>query len=140
MNELRASFTRLRLFDAPLSAFQQNEAAALGLTIRPRTRLAFGLPYFFLTDFSTVTDSPNLPQIQRDNTWDISDSFSILRGHHTWTVGFEAIRFLLNYQQSNRHSRRVHIHGWLYFRCKQFRRRFAGGLSAWISDENTAKC
>jgi hypothetical protein len=101
VNELRASFTRLRLFDAPLSAFQQNEAAELGLDHPPTDPFAFGLPYFFLTDFSTVTDSPNLPQIQRDNTWDVSDSFSLLRGRHRWTMGVEAIRFLFNYQQSN---------------------------------------
>ena len=101
VNEARVSFTRLRLFDAPLSAFQQNEAAALGLNNPPSDPFAFGLPYFFLTDFSTVTDNPSLPQIQRDNTWDVSDSFTLLHGHHTWTVGFDASRFLLNYQQSN---------------------------------------
>src|SRR5581483_1088668 len=74
INELRLSFTRLRLFDTPVSAFQQNEAAALGIDNPPTDPFAFGLPYFFLTDFATVTDDPTLPQTQRDNSWNVSDS------------------------------------------------------------------
>jgi hypothetical protein len=101
INELRVSFTRLRLFDAPLSAFQTNEAAALGLDNPPTDPFAFGLPYFFLTDFSTVTDSPNLPQTQRDNTWNLSDAVTLVRGRHTWTIGADWSYFQFNYQQSN---------------------------------------
>ena len=101
INELRLSFTRLRLFDAPASAFKQNEAASLGLDNPPTDPFAFGLPYFFLTDYSTVTDSPNLPQIQRDNTWDFSDTMTFLRGRHTWTMGLDYNIFDFNYQQSN---------------------------------------
>jgi hypothetical protein len=101
INELRVSFTRLRLFDVPLSAFQQNEAAALGIDNPPTDPFAFGLPYFFLTDFSTVTDDPTLPQTQRDNTWNFSEAISLIRGRHTWKIGFDAIHFQLNYQQSN---------------------------------------
>jgi hypothetical protein len=101
VNELRVSFTRLRLFDVPVSAFQQNEAAALGIANPPTDPFAFGLPYFFVTDFSTVTDDPTLPQTQRDNTWNASEAVSLTRGRHTWKFGFEAIHFQLNYQQSN---------------------------------------
>jgi hypothetical protein len=100
VNELRASFTRLRLFDVPLSAFQQNVAAALGIDNPPTDPFAFGLPYFFLTDFSTVTDDPTLPQTQRDNTWSLSDALSLIRGRHTWKIGFDWTHFQLNYQQS----------------------------------------
>ena len=101
VNELRLSFSRLRLFDTPVSAFQQNEAAGLGLSNPPTDPFAFGLPYFFLTDFSTVTDDPTLPQIQRDNTWDFNDTLSFVRGRHTWTVGADYNIFDFNYQQSN---------------------------------------
>lgn len=100
INELRASYTRLRLFDVPVSAFQQNEAAALGIDNPPTDPFAFGLPYFFLTDFSTVTDDPTLPQTQRDNTWNLSESLSLIRGRHTWKIGFDWTHFQLNYQQS----------------------------------------
>ncbi len=99
-NELRASFTRLRLFDVPLSAFQQNEAAALGIENPPTDPFAFGLPYFFVTDFSTVTDDPTLPQTQRDNTWGLSEALSLVRGRHTWKIGLDWTHFQLNFQQS----------------------------------------
>ena len=101
INEFRASFTRLRLFDLPLSAFQQNEAAALGIANAPTDPFAFGLPYFFLTDFSTVTDDPTLPQTQRDNTFTISDSISLIHGRHTWHIGGDWSQFQFNYQQSD---------------------------------------
>lgn len=101
VNEIRASFTRLRLFDVPVSAFQSNEAASLGIDNPPTDPFAFGLPYFFLTDYSTVTDDPILPQTQRDNTWNFSDTLSLIRGRHTWKFGFDWIDFQFNYQQSN---------------------------------------
>ena len=68
-NELRASFARLRLLDVPINAGGANIAEQLGILNPPTDPSTFGLPYFFLTDFSTVTDDPTLPQIQRDNTW-----------------------------------------------------------------------
>ena len=100
-NEFRVSFTRLRLFDAPASAFSQNVAAALGLSNPPTNPFAFGLPYFFVTDFSTVTDDPTLPQIQRDNTLYFSDASTFVHGRHTWTIGGDYSIFDFNYQQSN---------------------------------------
>ena len=109
INELRASFTRLRLFDVPVSAFQQNVAAALGIDNPPTDPFAFGLPYFNVTDFATVTDDPSLPQTQRDNTWNIGEAVSLVRGRHTWKFGFDWSDFQLNYQQSNRHSRTIHV-------------------------------
>lgn len=101
INEFRTSFTRLLLLDTPASAFKTNEAAALGIDNTPTDPSAFGLPYFFVTDFSTVTDSPTLPQTQRDNTFDVSEAFTVLKGHHTWTIGAEWNHFQLNYEQSN---------------------------------------
>ncbi len=101
MNELRASFTRLRLFDVPVSAFQKNVAAQLGIANPPTDPFAFGLPYFNVTDFATVTDDPTLPQTQRDNTWNIAESVSLIHGRYTWKFGFDWSEFQLNYQQSN---------------------------------------
>jgi len=101
INEFRTSFTRFRLFDVPLSAFHENTAADLGIANPPTDPFAFGLPYFLLTNFSTVTDDPNLPQTQRDNTWNVADSLSFIRGRHTWKVGVDWTRFQLKYQQSN---------------------------------------
>ena len=100
INEARLSFTRLRVFDVPQSAFKQNVAAALGLNDGPTNPFAFGLPYFFVTDYSTVTDDPTLPQVQRDNTWDVSDAVSRTHGRHNWRFGADWVHFQFNYLQS----------------------------------------
>ncbi|HWQ53429.1 MAG TPA: TonB-dependent receptor [Bryobacteraceae bacterium] len=100
-NELRASFTRLRLFSIPVSAFQQDVGRELGILNPSTDPFTFGLPFFFLANFSTVTDDPTLPQVQRDNTWGLSESFSKVRGRRTYRAGFHWTNFQLNYRQSS---------------------------------------
>jgi outer membrane receptor protein involved in Fe transport len=101
VNEARLSFTRLSMFDAPETAFHVNVAQQLGLANPPTDPLSFGLPYFNVTDYSFVTDSPTLPQQQRDNLWNVSDGVSLLRGRHTVKFGGSLVHFQLNYLQSN---------------------------------------
>ncbi len=101
INEARLAFTRLRMFDVPESAFKANVAQQLGLADPPTDPLSFGLPYFNATDYSMVTDSPTLPQAQRDNLWQISDSLSVVRGRHTVKFGGSLMHYQLNYLQSN---------------------------------------
>jgi outer membrane receptor protein involved in Fe transport len=101
INEARFSFTRLRMFDVPESAFKANVAQQLGLADPPTDPFSFGLPYFNATDYSMVTDSPSLPQAQRDNLWQISDSLSAVRGRHTVKFGGSLMHYQLNYLQSN---------------------------------------
>ena len=101
LNEARFSFTRLRVFDLPENAFKNDVARQLGINGFPNDPFNFGLPYFLVTDFSTVTDSPTLPQVQRDNLWHLSEGVSFTRGRHTWKTGFQWIHFQLNYLQSN---------------------------------------
>jgi hypothetical protein len=101
INEARLSFTRLRMFDVPESAFKANVAQQLGLADPPTDPLSFGLPYFNATNYSMVTDSTTLPQAQRDNLWQISDSLSVVRGRHTVKFGGSLMHYQLNYLQSN---------------------------------------
>jgi hypothetical protein len=101
LNEARVAFTRFRLFDIPESALNNNNVAAnLGISGLPANPLNFGLPFFLVTNFSTVTDSPTVPQIQRDNLWSLSDGVSLVRGRHTWKFGIEWLHSQLNYLQS----------------------------------------
>lgn len=101
LNEARLSFTRLRLFDVPQSVFQNvNVAQKLGISNPPTDPLSFGLPYFLVTNYSTVTDSPTLPQTQRDNLWNFSDGVSLVRGRHTWKFGFNWVHSQLNYMRT----------------------------------------
>jgi Carboxypeptidase regulatory-like domain/TonB dependent receptor len=101
IDEARFSFTRLRLYDVPESAFHDNIAKDLGLANPPTNPFFFGLPYFNATDYSMVTDSPTLPQTQRDNLWQASDGFSLMRGRHALKFGGDFLHFQLNYLQSN---------------------------------------
>ncbi len=101
LTEARMSFTRLAMHDAPQSAFQQNVIQQLGVEGLSADPLNYGLPYFQLTDYSLVTDDPTLPQVQRDNLWEASDSVSKVWGAHTIKTGFDWIHFQLNYLQND---------------------------------------
>ncbi len=101
INEARLAFTRLRVFGVPESAFKTNVAQQLGLADPPTDPFSFGLPYFNATNYAMVTDSPSLPQAQRDNLWHISDGISLQRGAHSLKFGGSFMRFQLNYLQSN---------------------------------------
>ncbi len=100
LHEARFSFTRLKVLELPESAFRNDAAGELGVGGVPRDPLHFGLPFFLVTNFSMVTDTPNRPQAQRDNLWHLSESVSLDRGRHIWKLGFRFTRFQLNYLQS----------------------------------------
>ncbi len=97
LNDLRVSFMRLRVFDVPQSAFGTNVAASLGINGVSTDPFTFGLPYFAISDYSTLTDDPAIPKVQRDNLWHISDGISFVRGTHTLKAGFQFIRSEVNY-------------------------------------------
>ncbi len=101
VSETRFSFTRLRMYDVPESVFHVNVAQQLGLADPPADPFSFGLPFFNVTDYSLVTDSPSLPQVQRDNLWHGSQSLSRSFGRHTLKFGGDFLRFNLNYLQSD---------------------------------------
>ena len=101
VSETRLSFTRLRLFDVPETAFRTNVAQELGLADPTTDPFSFGLPFFNAPDYSLVTDSPSLPQVQRDNLWHFSEEFSRVAGKHTLKFGYDYLHFQLNYLQSN---------------------------------------
>ncbi len=101
LDEARLSFTRLKIFDTPQAAFHQDLAGQLGLQGLSGNPANFGLPYFLVQDFSTVTDAPSLPQLQRDNLWQLSDNYSLIRGRHTFKAGVQWMHADVNYLQSN---------------------------------------
>jgi hypothetical protein len=90
----------LRVFDLPTNAFGSNVLANLGITGFSNNPFNYGLPALTVTDYDTVQDSNNLPQVQRDNTWNFSTSFSRTIGRHTWKTGFQFTHFTMAYLQS----------------------------------------
>ncbi len=101
VNETHFSFTRLRVFDLPVSAFGTN---VLGQSGNQRT----GQRSFYLRTARSHRDRlrngarfiDNLPQMQRDNTSYFSSSFSRTQGRHTWKAGFQFTHFTMAYLQS----------------------------------------
>ncbi len=55
-NQLRGSFTRLRVFSIPQSAFTRDIARELGVGGVSTDPFTFGLPYFAVTNFNLTTD------------------------------------------------------------------------------------
>jgi hypothetical protein len=100
VNENHFSFTRLRVFDLPENAFGANVLGNLGITGLSTNPFTNGLPALTVTDFDTVQDSQNLPQVQRDNTWYLSSSVAHSQGRHTWKAGVQFTHFTMAYLQS----------------------------------------
>lgn len=100
VNETHFSFTRLRVLDLSTNAFGTDVLANLGITGLDEAPFTFGLPALTVTDYDTVQDSDNLPQTQRDNTWNFGNSLSRSIGRHTWKAGFEFTHFTMGYLQS----------------------------------------
>src|SRR5579864_5313680 len=100
VNETHLSFTRLRVFDLPVSAGGANVLGNLGINGLAGDPFTYGLPALTVTDYETVQDSSNLPQVQRDNTTYFSSSFSRTQGRHTWKAGFQFTHFTMAYLQS----------------------------------------
>ena len=94
------SFTRLRVFDLPLSAFGTNVLQDLGINGFSSDPFNYGLPSLVVTNFDTVQDSDTLPQLQRDNIWYASSSISRTQGRHTWKAGVQLTHFTMAYLQS----------------------------------------
>ncbi len=99
-NEARFSFTRLRVFSVPESAFRNNIGKELGINGLSEDPADFGLPFFLVTNFNLRTDDPILPQVQRDNMWNFSEGLTWNRGRHSVRGGFQWTRFRMNYRMS----------------------------------------
>lgn len=100
IGETHVSFTRLRVFDLPESAFGTNVLASLGVVNPPTDPFTFGLPALVVTNYDMVQDSDTLPQTQRDNTTYLASSISRTTGRHTWKAGFQFTHFTMAYLQS----------------------------------------
>jgi outer membrane receptor protein involved in Fe transport len=100
VSELRLAFTRLRVFDLPLSAFGTNVSQELGIQGLSNDPYTYGLPALVVTDYDMVQDSDTLPQTQRDNSLFASANFSRTHGRHTWKTGLQWTHFTMAYLQS----------------------------------------
>jgi outer membrane receptor protein involved in Fe transport len=100
LNEARLSFTRLKVLELPESAFKNDATKDLGINSFPSDPFNFGLPFFLVSNFNLVLDTPNRPQTQRDNLWNLSEGITFNKGAHTLKTGFQWIYFQESYLQS----------------------------------------
>ena len=144
VNEARFAFTRLRVFNVPESAFGTNVIRDLGIEGGPDDPFTYGLPYFAVTNVELITDSPTLPQVQRDNMWHFSDGVSHTRGRHALQFGFQWIDFQLNYLRSQ-HPRGQYVYSGVFsgdafadflLGFPQTTRRFIGNAQAYLRNNN----
>jgi hypothetical protein len=95
INELRLGFNRTRG-----GIFQQDEntdlSTQLGIIGTSRATNDFGLTRILPTGYDTVGDGGNLPQDRKDNTYQVTETFSWTRGKHNFKFGEDFRRFQLN--------------------------------------------
>ncbi len=141
VSESRFSFTRLRVFDLPLSAFGDNVAADLGLQGLPNDPFTYGLPAIVVTNYDMVQDSNTLPQLQRDNTWYASTNLSRTQGRHTWKAGLQFSHFTMAYLQSQYVRGRISVQRGIHCRSVEplGERRSVRRLSARLPDLDQAQ-
>jgi hypothetical protein len=95
VNELRLGFNRTRG-----GIFQQDQATdlstQLGILGTSRANGDFGLTRVLPAGYATIGDGGNLPQDRKDNTYQVTDSFSWNHGSHAIRFGGDFRRFQLN--------------------------------------------
>jgi hypothetical protein len=96
-NELRAGFNRMDASYGNQDASQGNVVGALGLPqggnyMEPATNGNLGVPSINIAGISSIGTSNN-PQWRGDNTVQVSDGLTFVRGSHTAKVGFDLLDF-----------------------------------------------
>jgi len=96
-NELRVGFNRMDAGYGNQDASQGNVVAQLGLPqggnfMEPATNGNLGVPSINIAGLSSIGTSNN-PQWRGDNTVQLSDGLTFVRGNHTAKVGFDLLDF-----------------------------------------------
>lgn len=92
LNELRAGYTRVNIASTlPQKAVQPS---AVGFSnIFPQYQAGAGYPFIGITGYFNLGFSTNGPQPRKDQTYQITDNFSWLKGKHTFKFGYEGRKF-----------------------------------------------
>jgi hypothetical protein len=95
INELRLGYNRTRG-----GIFQQDQgtdnSTALGILGTSRYPLDFGTPLITPSGYDSEGDATNLPQDRKDNTYQVTETFSWTRGKHNFKFGEDFRAFQLN--------------------------------------------
>ena len=104
VNELRVGYNRIRTNRALEDAKYGNVLGQLGIPtsgaggVADQTGLNQGVPRVTISGYATLGGATNLPQGRRDNTYNLVDSFSWVKGKHTLKIGADYKHFIYNLQ------------------------------------------
>ena len=107
VNEARYGYTRIFNSIGTLSAFNNNVVAALGVPgLQAGLPATWGIPAISLNGdgFSGIGDNTDGPYVIQDNSLQMVDNLSWIKGKHTFRFGFEYTRQNFN-QVGNQFSR-----------------------------------
>ena len=101
VNELRLGYNRIRTnrFNQDASFGNVDEQLGIPLIGAANTQGNLGVPQVSVSGFATIGGSTGLPQGRRDNTYNIVDGFSWIKGAHTLKFGADYKYFIYNYAQ-----------------------------------------
>ena len=97
LNELRTSYTRTNMpFAQPLNPQLPSSLGFKGII--PQDPTDAGVPSIFVSGFFGMGDSPEGPEDEVGNTYQIVDNLSKVSGRHSLKFGLAATRFEYNHQ------------------------------------------
>jgi len=101
VNELRLGYNRIRTARFNQDASFGNVDETLGIPqpgpSGPQIVGNLGVPIVSITGLATIGDPNNLPQGRRNNTYNLIDGLSWIRGTHTFKFGGDYKYFIYNY-------------------------------------------
>ncbi len=97
LNNLRVAFLRYEfLFD---KRFNRETPRSLGFNYDPTFEPAQGPPYFIVNGYASVGNPITGPRNSTQNDYEVYDSLSLVRGHHSMKIGGEFRRTQINISQ-----------------------------------------
>jgi hypothetical protein len=97
-NSLHVSFLRF-LFDFD-QRLNQTPPSALGFQFASASELGQGPPYFNVSGYSPIGGATSGPRNSAQNTYEVDETLSWVRGRHSWKFGGSFIRTQLNVYQA----------------------------------------
>ncbi|HEY6991258.1 MAG TPA: carboxypeptidase-like regulatory domain-containing protein, partial [Bryobacteraceae bacterium] len=91
LNELRFGYTRFNFIAVqPVTPVLPS---SFGFDINPQNTTGAGVPLITITGLFTLGFSNNGPQPRIDQTYQLDDNFTYVRGTHSFKIGFDGRRF-----------------------------------------------
>ena len=100
LNDLRVSFIRYAVHSTPVD-FGQNISDQVGIPNANRGNVeTSGLAVININGYNNLGNSTWIPELSADNTYQVADSLSWIRGKHTIKLGADFRRYQRNFYQS----------------------------------------